>query len=545
MSRVFRGVVAVCLLAFGLVHAQDIIRTPVAAGPFYPDDPETLSSTVAKLFDEAVAPMPTARLVACIAPHSAYGFSGAVTAHAFKGIKPGQYDRVLILAPSHFATIEGCSVPDVAGFATPLGVVPVDRKIVDRLCRCPLIACKALHQREAKKGPHEQEYAIETLLPFLQVKLKRFTLIPILVGKLNDAQGKFNMNTCAAVAEAISNVVDTRTLIVASSDLTHYGAEYGFRPFKDNVLESIEALDQQAIQALQERDGAAFKSIIDQVKDPVCGDTAIQVLLRLLPAHARGVLAAYDMSGKKTQSTDNSVSYAAINFYDPTLPVNIQRAGQSFATSKPQPRGTVVLKRRGNAAEEAAMTAPEEAAPEEATPEEAAPEEAAPLESATEPAPESPQTGAEPSSTPHVPKPQEQEAEEAAAAPAKVSPELTDIPPSSTGKMTDEKVLSTAKDRPEETVMAETKEMPKAKRVAETVAAPAEEEKAKPSAPRSTSKAAPAKRAPVLIRMKGTGQPGSASVEVQGTPVGTGEQGHVSYQGSKSGNAPEEQTVHE
>ena len=137
------------------------------------------------------------------------------------------------------------------------------------------------------------------------------------------------MNACAAAAESLKQIVDTRTLLIASSDLTHYGNQYSFRPFKENVLESIEKLDNEAIQLLQSRNAAGFKAFLERTEDPICGATAIQMFFQLLPDAARGVEVAYDQSGKKMKTTDNSVSFATIKFYDPSLPVDIKRAGGS------------------------------------------------------------------------------------------------------------------------------------------------------------------------------------------------------------------------
>ena len=152
--------------------------------------PETLLATVQKYLDEAVTPMPSARFVGCIVPHDAFGLSGAVAAHAFKGLKPGQYDRVLILAPSHFTDLEGCFRAGCGGFCH--AVWAWCRWTVFWWIGCagrPLITCKAIRNKAAD-DIHGKEYGVETLLPFLQVTLQKFTLVPILVGSFKDAFGQ-------------------------------------------------------------------------------------------------------------------------------------------------------------------------------------------------------------------------------------------------------------------------------------------------------------------------------------------------------------------
>ncbi len=337
--------------------AAEVVRPPIAAGTFYPETSESLHAALTRFFDAAVVPYPDARLVAAISPHSAYGFCGEVAAHAFKALRPRQFTKVMILAPSHYASFEGCSVPYVSAFATPLGLVPVDGAAVERLCRSPLFTCKTIHpQVSAERVPfHEQEHAIEVLLPFLQERLGVFALIPVLVGSLADASGRFNMNTSAAVANTLRQVMDAQTLLVLSTDLTHYGNDFSFRPFREDVFENIEALDRQVLDFIMNRDAEGFQEYLEQNRTPICGVSAIHVFMQLLPPAARGIVLAHELSGRKTNNDRHSVSYAAVNFYIPNQSLGLTQAEPAADRTGDAAQAPRVFRLKGSASEDRAQ----------------------------------------------------------------------------------------------------------------------------------------------------------------------------------------------
>jgi len=309
------GVVAVAFLA-GQGDAR--VRLPIAAGTWYPADAGALRAMVEKHISEAEAPPRKGRCVACIVPHGGYGASGDIAGHAFRLIEAGQYDRVIVLGPSHFAEFRGCSIPSVEACRTPLGDVAVDGPAVRMLDRSSLIDLRALHYkpRLVRVQLHEREHAIEVVLPFLQVRLGAFKLVPIIVGDLKDYSGGIDVNAVNAIARLIRKIVDERTLVVVSSDFTHHGNKYSFRPFKENILEGIEALDRRAFDLILSKDFEGFRTYLEQTRNPICGKTAICILLKLLSPAAQGVLLSYDVSGRRNGDLRNSVSYAAIAFFE-------------------------------------------------------------------------------------------------------------------------------------------------------------------------------------------------------------------------------------
>jgi len=158
------------------------------------------------------------------------------------------------------------------------------------------------------------EHCLEAELPFLQRALTpSFRLIPILVGA--------GTNGAAAeeVAASLRPLVSGATLVVVSSDFTHFGERFGFAPFRERVPERIEALDRGAIERIERWDARGFEDYCAATGATICGRDAIGVLLRLFPS-ARVEVLGYDTSGRMTGDWTHTVSYAALA---------VRRAGES------------------------------------------------------------------------------------------------------------------------------------------------------------------------------------------------------------------------
>lgn len=280
-------------------------RPPAVAGSFYEGQPEALARHVRALLD--AAPRPAAgRLRAAVVPHAGYCFSGPCAASLFAGLASGDVDRVLILAPSHTRAFRGCAIPPaaLARFATPLGEVPIDRETCDRL------AAGHPFQR-APDGADRREHAIEVQLPFLQVALGSFRLIPVLCGTLSPEDQD-------AAAEALAPLLDGRTLVLASSDFTHFGEAFGFQPFGERVRDQLYELLHRATQAIVRQDLEAFTRHCDQTGDTICGRVPIALMLAMLrrhPERLEGRIVDLATSGDRTGDYRHCVSYGAIGFY--------------------------------------------------------------------------------------------------------------------------------------------------------------------------------------------------------------------------------------
>lgn len=181
------------------------VRRPAVAGMFYPDDPEELRATVAALLAKAPQDGPPPK--ALIAPHAGYVYSGPVAATAYARLGPARETvrRVGLLGPSHHVAFRGIAASHAEFFETPLGRVALDTRALTQIAELP--------QVQVLDAAHAREHSLEVHLPFLQVALKDFTLIPLVVG---DA-------TTAEVAQVLERLWGgPETLIVVSSDLSHY-----------------------------------------------------------------------------------------------------------------------------------------------------------------------------------------------------------------------------------------------------------------------------------------------------------------------------------
>jgi AmmeMemoRadiSam system protein B len=208
------------------------IRPPAVAGLFYPAGAAALTRAVDALL-AAVQPAAAAGLPkAVIAPHAGFAFSGPVAAAAYARLRPlrGTIRRVLLLGPAHRVPFRGMALPGASAFRTPLGDVPLDAAAVSRL--------KALPGIKELPGAHAAEHSLEVHLPFLQRVFAKFTLVPILVGDAEAAE-------VAAVLDALWG--GPETIIVVSSDLSHYEPYSEARTHDRRTAESIERFEGRAI----------------------------------------------------------------------------------------------------------------------------------------------------------------------------------------------------------------------------------------------------------------------------------------------------------
>ncbi|MDH3255904.1 MAG: AmmeMemoRadiSam system protein B [Acidobacteriota bacterium] len=182
------------------------VRAPAVAGLFYPEKPDDLEASVRRHL-EAAAWSGTTRPKAVIAPHAGYVYSGPTAGFAFAALatRAEEIERVVLLGPAHRVAPAGLALPGVLSFETPLGRVAVDQELAERIAHLP--------QLEINDAAHELEHSLEVEIPFLQVVLGEFMLLPLVVGGASPAE----------VAEVLDLVWGgDETAIVVSSDLSHF-----------------------------------------------------------------------------------------------------------------------------------------------------------------------------------------------------------------------------------------------------------------------------------------------------------------------------------
>jgi hypothetical protein len=207
------------------------VKPPSVAGMFYPADPSVLRKQVRGFLD-AVKPADDSAPKAVIAPHAGYRYSGPVAGSAYAPLIPlaGKVKRVVLLGPAHRVPFQGVAINSAEAFSTPLGTVPVDAQGIQTAKQFPFVS-----QRDAAFA---EEHSLEVHIPFLLETLGDFRLVPLLVG---DAE-----------PEDIARLIDTlwggsETLIVISSDLSHFHDYDTARQRDEATSRAIEALDYAAV----------------------------------------------------------------------------------------------------------------------------------------------------------------------------------------------------------------------------------------------------------------------------------------------------------
>lgn len=200
------------------------IRPPTVAGQFYPGDPPALTRTIRRLMASTRGSGLPPR--ALVAPHAGYRYSGGVAARAFAELRDAATHpaRVIVLGPAHRVPVEGLAVPRSFAFATPLGDVQLDHDAVSQLLDSGVAV--------ASDRAHAREHSIEVQLPFLQETLGDFRLVPILVG----------YESAGPIAEALEPLLRADTLLLVSSDLSHFHPEREARDLDRRTIERIETL---------------------------------------------------------------------------------------------------------------------------------------------------------------------------------------------------------------------------------------------------------------------------------------------------------------
>jgi hypothetical protein len=291
---------AIIVFSFRTVSAEpnSVVIQSTIAGSWYPADANGLKNQIYQMFQKADGPT-KADIIALILPHAGYQYSGTTAVSALNTIDR-KFKRVIVIGPSHYSAMEeSFAVPKADYFQTPLGKIPIDTEFVDSLLRNSLF--KNLPQ--VLQGEH----SIQIELPLLQYKFADFKLVPIVAGQCSPG-------TIEKAAAVLQTLIDQDTLVVASSDFTHYGANYQYVPFTENIPEKLKELDMGAYKYIEALDATGFLKYRQQTSDTICGYVPISVLLSMLPENAKADLVKYQTSGQLTSDFTNSVSYLAITF---------------------------------------------------------------------------------------------------------------------------------------------------------------------------------------------------------------------------------------
>lgn len=260
---------------------MSIVRQPAVSDLFYPADADSLKQMVTDYLDSVT--QVGAPPKALIAPHAGYIYSGPIAASAYARLAAAanRISRVVLLGPSHRVPFNGLAVSEADFFRTPLGDIPIDRRAIQVL--------ELLPQVVRLEAAHAQEHSLEVQLPFLQVVLHEFELVPLVVG---DASGD-------QVAEVLARVWGAEeTLIVISSDLSHYHDYMTAQRMDQTTSEAIITLHPERLDY-----------------EDACGRTPVQgLLLEAKRLGLQGELIDLRNSGDTAGSKDQVVGYGAYTF---------------------------------------------------------------------------------------------------------------------------------------------------------------------------------------------------------------------------------------
>jgi AmmeMemoRadiSam system protein B/AmmeMemoRadiSam system protein A len=263
------------------------VRAPVWSGKFYPANGPELLQTIDQLTRHVHVNAPTVTaqgtLKALIMPHAGYIYSGTTAAHAVHVLQNRTFDKIILIGPDHQLGLTNAALTSAVAWETPLGRIKVHKDYHALLRQPDLFRVIGISD--------DREHCLEVILPFLQVYLPEFELLPILLGPCDHRQ----------IADAVGSLIDDRTLLVISGDLSH------FLPYAQAV----------------ERDRTTIQAILDLKSEPVlddanrtCGKHPIAVLLHLARNRQwQPVLLAYANSGDTAGDRERVVGYAAIAFF--------------------------------------------------------------------------------------------------------------------------------------------------------------------------------------------------------------------------------------
>lgn len=274
--------------------AKKVMVSPLA-GQWFQDSERALRDEIAERC-KGITVVRKKNVCAAVVPHAGYRYSGSVAAGVYLRIAPKDFRRIIVMGPSHYVGMRNkISVPDATHYATPLGELAADTDFIRRLRALPFVT----HRPDA----HIREHSDQIQLPLIQACLA--TNIPAVCMVC----GQFDAVSLVEAAGGLRELMDEGTLFVASSDFTHYGANYGYVPFKDQVFEKLETLDMGIFDLFARKDLAGFMRHLDETGATVCGRDPLAFLIAMMPADAKVERTAYETSGQMTHDTRNSVSY--------------------------------------------------------------------------------------------------------------------------------------------------------------------------------------------------------------------------------------------
>jgi hypothetical protein len=293
------------------MKAGNSVREPAVAGQFYDSDPESLRSQIEQMLAGGgpAAEMRGKYVQAVIVPHAGYVYSGRTAAKTIKAAGGFKYKRALVISPSHNFPFKGLALSSYDAYETPLGRIPVDTGMTDEIRGKK---CRLINEMDEV---HIPEHSLEVELPFLQVLFPGLPIVPIVCGHAD-------LEIAGTLSEVLHPFMNSETLWVVSSDFTHFGSRFGYRPFTEDIPGKLRELDAGAVEKIIALDCKGFSSYVEETGATICGANPIKILLETIEKASKlsnlkffPVQTAYTTSGEITGDYSHTVSYAGIVVY--------------------------------------------------------------------------------------------------------------------------------------------------------------------------------------------------------------------------------------
>jgi AmmeMemoRadiSam system protein B/AmmeMemoRadiSam system protein A len=280
------------------------VRRYLTGIEWYPRYPDQLNRMLDTFFSNAKSKSIPGKIVGLIGPHAGLAYSGQCAARAYKQLKksPG-LERVIMLGVSHRGGFYGAAVSDFEYNSTPLGNIPVDTQVTAQLAKEKFFTIN--------NNLLQNEHSLETHLPFLQyiqgkLKNNRYKIVPILFGYLKKEDFK-------PMAAIIKKYVTPKTLVIASSDFTHYGSGYGYIPFREKIKENLTKLDMGMADCIKKLDFDGFFQYKRDTGITMCGFIPVGIMMNIFVGeNYTGTLIDYYKSADRSGDYSFSVSYVSI-----------------------------------------------------------------------------------------------------------------------------------------------------------------------------------------------------------------------------------------
>jgi AmmeMemoRadiSam system protein B len=269
-------------------------RKPAVAGAFYPGSASSLKSMINEFLANVEKVTIDGKIVGLIVPHAGYVYSGQVAAYAYKQIEGMDFDTVIMLGVSHRVPFRGANIYKSGAYETPLGAVEVDETLASELMDRTDIF-------DSYPNADSTEHSLEVQIPFLQVVLTNFKIVPIL---MREWTGMIGQAVSDAIAESIKG---KNVLIVTSTDMSHY------HPYKEAV-----SMDDVALTSIKRMDIEQLEDDLMSGEAELCGAGAVLTTLMIAQnLDADGIeILKYANSGDVTgDKSDGVVGYFSAVIY--------------------------------------------------------------------------------------------------------------------------------------------------------------------------------------------------------------------------------------